>query len=986
MKNKQTNILFERVRERIGLRSPSTMSSSSKSRNFRRRGEVDDEKTDTNTDTNAKATPSTTRKPPPPQSTKPKPKKLLSFAEDEEDEQAVTRIPSSKSKPKPKPKPSYSSSHKLTVSQDRLPPTTSYLTTASNVQPQAGTYTKEALLELQRNTRTLAKSTKTTTPASKSEPKIILKGLLKPSLNPNPNYSSNNQQQEDADERLEDENEDKDNGADDAQNRLASMGLGKSASDDYSFFPDEDTIKKIRAKRERLRQSRTAAPDYISLDSGSNHQGGLSDEEPEFRTRIAMIGTMTKDSATHGGVFDATADEDEDDDDDRSIKAKALAMMGTHQHNVVVDNGNAASAAASSVVHDEEDEEDRIWEEEQFRKGLGKRMDDASVPNANRALANASAASSTIPMQPQQRPTPAYGSISSIGGAFGSSQGLDVLSFPQQADIAKKALQDNLRRLKESHGRTISLLSKTDENLSASLMNVTALEKSLSAAGEKFIFMQKLRDFVSVICEFLQHKATLIEELEERMQKLHEEQASLILERRTADNEDEMMEVEAAVKAAMTVFSARGSSAATVDAARSVAAAALVALKDQANLPVKLDEFGRDINLQKRMDMEKRAKARQRRKARFDSKRFLYMEVDSSDQKIEGELSTDESDSETNAAYQSTRDLLLRTAEEIFSDASEEYSQLSVVKERFETWKKEYFASYRDAYMSLSAPAIFSPYVRLELLKWDPLHEDTDFFDMKWHSLLFNYGLPEDGSDLNPDDVDANLVPGLVEKIAIPILHHEIAHCWDMLSTRETKNVISATSLVINYVSASSEALSELLSAIRTRLADAVASIVVPTWNLLVLKAVPSAAQVAAYRFGMSVRLMRNICLWKDILALPVLEKLVLDELLCGKVLPHVRSIASNVHDAVTRTERIIASLSGAWAGPSATSDHSHKVQPLVDFILSIGRTLEKRHESGVTETETSGLARRLKKMLVELNDYDNARDMARTFHLKEAL
>lgn len=767
------------------------------------------------------------------------------------------------------------------------------------------------------------------------------------------------------------------------------MGLGKSTSDDYSCFPDEDTIKKIRAKRERLRQSRAAAPDYISLDSGSNHQGGFSDEEPEFRTRIAMIGTMTKDTATHGGVFDAAADDDEDDDDDRSIKAKALAMMGTHQHHAVVDDGNVAAAA--SVVHDEEDEEDRIWEEEQFRKGLGKRMDDASAPIANRALASTAgaAASSTIPMQPQQRPTPAYGSIPSIGGAFGSSQGLDVLSIPQQADIAKKALQDNLRRLKESHGRTISLLSKTDENLSASLMNVTALEKSISAAGEKFIFMQKLRDFVSVICEFLQHKATLIEELEERMQKLHEEQASLILERRTADNEDEMMEVEAAVKAAMSVFSARGNSAATIDAAKSAAAAALVALKDQANLPVKLDEFGRDINLQKRMDMEKRAKARQCRKARFDSKRLSYMEVDSSDQKIEGELSTDESesDSEKNAAYQSTRDLLLRTAEEIFSDASEEYSQLSVVKERFETWKKEYFASYRDAYMSLSAPAIFSPYVRLELLKWDPLHEDSDFFDMKWHSLLFNYGLPEDGSDLNPDDVDANLVPGLVEKIAIPILHHEIAHCWDMLSTQETKNAISATSLVINYVPATSEALSELLAAIRTRLADAVASIVVPTWSLLVLKAVPSAAQVAAYRFGMSVRLMRNICLWKDILALPVLEKLVLDELLCGKVLPHVRSIASNVHDAVTRTERIVASLSGAWAGPSATSDHSsHKLQPLVDFILSIGRTLEKRHVSGVTETETSGLARRLKKMLVELNDYDNARDMARTFHLKEAL
>lgn len=82
------------------------------------------------------------------------------------------------------------------------------------------------------------------------------------------------------------------------------------------------------------------------------------------------------------------------------------------------------------------------------------------------------------------------------------------------------------------------------------------------------------------------------------------------------------------------------------------------------------------------------------------------------------------------------------------------------------------------------------------------------------------------------------------------------------------------------------------------------------------MQAVPNAARVAAYRFGVSVRLIKNICLWKEILALPVLEKLVIDEILCGKVLPHVRSIATNIHDAITRTERIVASLSGVWAGP----------------------------------------------------------------------
>ena len=87
------------------------------------------------------------------------------------------------------------------------------------------------------------------------------------------------------------------------------------------------------------------------------------------------------------------------------------------------------------------------------------------------------------------------------------------------------------------------------------------------------------------------------------------------------------------------------------------------------------------------------------------------------------------------------------------------------------------------------------------------------------------------------------------------------------------------------------------------------------------MKAVPNAARAAAYRFGMSVRLMRNICLWKEILALSVLEKLALDELLYGKILPHVRSITSDVHDAVTRTECIVSSLSGVWAGTNVSRD-----------------------------------------------------------------
>ncbi|XP_058206706.1 transcriptional repressor ILP1 [Rhododendron vialii] len=931
---------------------------SSRTKNFRRRADDEDNDDDTPNGTVPPSTSSTRTSKSTTATTKPKkpttphhqaPKKLLSFAQDDDEDDSPVSRPLSKSKPSSSSssrlnnnnnKPSSSSSHKHTSSKDRPPPP------PSNVQPLSGTYTPEALLELRKNTRTLVPSSSSHHRPPPSEPVVLLKGLVKP--------VSETLKQADELDRNDDDREEEATTA-----QLAGIGLGNS-------FPDQATINAIRARRERQRQSRAAAPDFISLDGGSNHgeAEGLSDEEPEFRGRIGFFGDRIEKKK---GVFD----------NDDGVGERVVAMEGVGFRKEVVD---------------EEEEEDKIWEEEQFRKGLGKRMDEASssggrvVGTSSNSVALPVVAQSIIPQQ-KYAYAPAvasYPSVPSIGGVVGELPGLEVMSIPQQAEVAKKALHDNLKRMKESHGRTMASLDRNDENLTTSLLKVTALEKSLSAAGERFIFMQKLRDFVSVICDFLQHKAPFIEELEEQMQKLNEDRAAAILKRRSSDNDDEMLELEAAINAAMSVFSKGGGSAAMIEVATREAKAASSATKEQRNLPVELDEFGRDTNLQKRMDMTRRADVRRTRTARSDAKRLSSMGSDGPYQQIEGESSTDESDSET-AAYESNRDLLLQTAEQVFSDAAEEYSQLAVVIERFDSWKKDYPSSYRDAYMSLSVPAIFSPYVRLELLKWDPLHEDTDFIDMNWHSLLYSYGI-EDENDISPDDDDANLVPQLVEKVAVPILHHEIAHCWDMLSTHETRNAVLATELVVRYVPASSESLIELVAVLHDHLADAIADLAVPTWSPLVLKAVPNAARVAAYRFGRSVRLMRNICMWNKIIALPVLERLVLDDLLSGKVLPHLRSIQSNVHDAVTRSERVIASLCGVWAGPSAAGQRSPKLQPLVDYLLTLERTLQKKHVSGVSEGETSGLARRLKKMLVELNEYDHARAISRTFNLKEAL
>ncbi|CAN7005129.1 unnamed protein product, partial [Brassica rapa subsp. trilocularis] len=797
-------------------------------------------------------------------------KKLLSFADDEEgEEDGPLRVTVKPKNSRDRIKSSSRYSHRLNSSTIEHRPSSS----SSNVLPQAGSYTKEALLELQRNTRTLPYSR----PSASSEPKVVLKGLIKP------------QEEQES--------------VKDVVRQVSDLDFNEEGEEDRLDFEQAVILHEFLTHRFIMC---SPAPDFISLDCSTTNRPAvevISDEDTDFQ----------------GGFISALPH-----------KGNEKAVF-------------TANESMISSLSEDEDEEENLWEEEQLKKGISKRIDEGS----NRT------ATSDVPLHPHQQPQvyAYHGGIplSLVPPTIGPASSVDTLPMSQQAELAKKALQENVKRLKESHAKTVSSLAKTDDNLTASLMSITSLESSLSAAGEKYVFMQKLRDFISVICDFMQEKGSLIEEIVDQMKELNEKHASAILERRVADNNDEMVEQGASVKAAMAVLK-QGSSTSEIAAATSAALAASASIRQQAQ-SVKLDELGRDENFQKRREAERRAAARQKRRARFENKHKI-----------------------------------LQCADKVFSDASEEYSQLSRVKARFEKWKRDYSSTYRDAYMSLTVPSIFSPYVRLELLKWDPLHQEVDFFDMEWHGLLFNYGKPEDGDDFAPDDTDANLVPELVEKVAIPILHHQIVHCWDILSTRETKNAVAATSLVTNYVSASSEALAELFTAIRSRLVEAVAAITVPTWGPLVLKAVPNAPQVSAYRFGTSVRLMRNICMWKDIMALPVLEDLALSELLFGKVLPHVRSISSNIHDAVTRTEKIVASLSGVWTGQSVTRTHSRLLQPLVDCILTLGENLEKRHASGLDDAETMGLARRLKRMLVELHEHDHAREIVRTFNHKEAV
>eukprot|EP00250_Pteridium_aquilinum_P015662 c22686_g1_i1 orf=398-2479(+) len=688
----------------------------------------------------------------------------------------------------------------------------------SNFQPQAGEYTKEKLLELQKNTIRLGGAKPPAQENKPLEPAVVLKGQVKPSVTSAPEMEIVAAEREaiGASEskfiasRAREARDRAKLDTDDAENRLGLMGIGAGAEGGgVTHIPDAAAIAAAKAKRERLRQAQ-ALPDYIPVGNADTMdlrgkprdaaaasdkgEDSSSDDEGEMHSRIAMLGELPSDKVK-AGVFESM---------DEKIEDRSLA--GRRE--------------------DDEEDEERRWEEEQLRKGFGKRVDDSTTWPASTPL---------IPRQEGPH-TAGYfpGGLATAplpSSAWGfSGHNIESMTISQKAEAVMSTLYETLQRTRETHNWTKSELHKTEDNLSSSLLNISTLENSLVSAGDKYMYMQNLRDYIAVLCDFLKSKAPLIEELEEHMQRLHEERATAASERRSADNSDETVEIEAAIGAAMSALNKGASASAATDAAAAAAASALSA-RDGSNLATQLDEFGRDVNLQKRIESKQRLQARERRRARAAKRRehsFGSIQGDTfGGAQVEGESTSDESESEE-AAFRSGCAEILETADRVFGDAAEDFSQLAVVKERLESWKKLYSSAYRDAYVSLSAPALFAPYVRLELLKWDPLYSDDDFDNMKWHSLLFDYGMPENGSDVSPDDVDVDLVPKLVEKVALPVLHHEIAHCWDTLSSKSTKNAVAAVKIVLNYVPPSSDALQDLLSAVRSHLFKAVADLEVP--------------------------------------------------------------------------------------------------------------------------------------------------------------
>ncbi|KAG7172441.1 PAX3- and PAX7-binding protein 1-like [Homarus americanus] len=289
-------------------------------------------------------------------------------------------------------------------------------------------------------------------------------------------------------------------------------------------------------------------------------------------------------------------------------------------------------------------------------------------------------------------------------------------------------------------------------------------------------------------------------------------------------------------------------------------------------------------------------------------------------------------------------------ARKIFEDVEDDFSQLKRIMARFEEWRSKDGPTYSDAYVSYNLPKIFAPYIRLQILLWNPLMRDSDGIEverMKWFNLLLLYGT-NDNSEDDPsrlrEDPDRKLMSHLVEKVVLVKLKEIIGCWWDPLSHIQTVRLVN---MVRHYAEAypslgpTSKTLKDLTHAIISKIRDAIDNdIFIPMFPKNVYDNKNSGVSLFFQRqFWVAWKLLSSTLMWHKVLSDSVIHDLAVRSLLNLYLLPALNLAAEiNPSDALDKCRNVINALPRAWVKSEGTHVFLGRLE---DFLIKLAEKLD---------------------------------------------
>nr|XP_057943383.1 PAX3- and PAX7-binding protein 1 [Doryrhamphus excisus] len=646
------------------------------------------------------------------------------------------------------------------------------------------------------------------------------------------------------------------------------------------------------------------------------------------------------------------AQEDQDGSDDEDEDEKRIRFSGvrskTQRQKIAEEIGIEGSD--DEALDAGADEEVSRWEQEQIRKGISIPQVQSSQPEDNTVYYQNSydvqpyGASYSMPFTYSTAASHA-GKIPGLADNGSVHFGVSVSDLaPVSIDLVKKRLQDRLGHMHAGHNANIERYRQIQEELTASENTIQQLDGSSNDHADQYKFLQEMRGYVGDLLECFNEKVPAVLELEAAMHQLLRQRALRLVQRRQDDIKDESAE--------------------------------FASLSNKAVMAPNLDLFGRDRALYQESSRQRRIAEREARRAR---RRQAREQNGKWAEHKEGLSSDDEETSTDITSFDMEHDRIGRECKKVFEDVVEDFHSLDYIKSQFEVWRRNYTDCYKDAYIALCLPKLFSPLVRLQLITWNPLEAQCANFEyMLWFESLLFYGF-EENSTLQKGDSDIGLLPAIVEKVVLSKLTVVSEQVWDPLSNSQSVRLVAfIRRLMKSYPTVlhgdnqyTRELLKTVVLRVRRTLDEDVFQPLYPK-NLLENK---NGGPYLFYQrqFWTCVKLLGNILQWEGILSPSCLKDLALDSTLNRYILSALQTTDIS-EDNVYKSQRVVECLPAHWFSGLKDQQTLPQLEPLCRYLVHLANSL---YRSSLAASDTDRRATReqvkeIVKMLAHMKAVDH--------------
>lgn len=676
-------------------------------------------------------------------------------------------------------------------------------------------------------------------------------------------------------------------------NGRAALAAGK---DDFSSN-EEDEEEANGHKFQRNKNSDKTDSMKMFLESGCIPDAAMIHAARKRRQKARELGSdyiPIEDRSDEKGKSRLIREEDHDRSDDDSEERIDMMVNMEARDKEKRREAIFASQAKQDFSDDEESEHgngEEEWEAQQFRKGVtGAQIAAAQQESLIQQQYNANMNTNQmiapgVPLEMIMMPAPPPPPIIHPPDP--------MKTVPVTPEEVLNKMRARLENLKEVYRRHQLDQEQLKEDLVQTVKELDDGKERAPLLAQRFNYYQELRGYVTDLVECLDEKLPLVVGLEERWLDLYGKRALEIMERRRQDTRDQAEEITTAARGQTM---RRGP-------------------EDDARIRRATEREGR--------------RARRRRARELASNGPKHMDGMSSD---------DEVTEQQNLAFKQAKEEIDEETEDIFSDVVDDFSTVKGILSKLETWKATDIEAYSDAYVSMCIPKMISPLIRLQLITWNPIKENTDLERTKWYNslLLYSWDSKETEESLRKDP-DVRLVPSTIEKIVIPRLTSIVEKVWDPMSTSQTLRLIGTIKrLIRDYpnLNDSSKLLGTFFNAIFDKIQSAVENdVFIP---ILPKQVLDTKHQFFQRQFAMAVKLLRNLLSWQGLLGDTRLKNLALGSLLNRYLLAGLR--VSPPTDALTKANMIMSTLPRTWL-QGETIEH---LKMFANLILQLSEQLDQ--------------------------------------------